>query len=233
MKPLFITLEGIEGSGKSTQAARLVERVRAEGHLARQTREPGGTPLADAIRAVLLHPEQARAALASMGLAGGTAHGLDRESEAVLPYTEVFLLSAARVQHVAVIRTWLEGGEIVVCDRFADATLAYQGYARGLDLAALRTIERFATGGLTPDLTLLFDLDPLEGQRRKQSAHLAGAELNRLDQESEEFHRRVREGYLRLAAAEPQRWVVLDAAQPPDALTEQVWQAVAARLTLA
>jgi dTMP kinase len=233
MKPLFITLEGIEGSGKSTQAARLVEHLRAAGHLARQTREPGGTPLADAIRAVLLHPEQARAALASTGLAGSAAERPDRESEAVLPYTEVFLLSAARVQHVAVIREWREGGEIVVCDRFADATLAYQGYARGLDLAALRTIEHLATGGLTPDLTVLFDLDPLEGQRRKQRAHLAGAELNRLDQESDEFHRRVREGYLRLAAADPVRWIVLDAAQPANVVAEQVWQAVAARLTVA
>lgn len=234
MRSLFITLEGIEGSGKSTQAARLVERLRAEGHAVRETREPGGTPLADAMRAVLLHPEQAEAVLTERGLTGAAAANGVGAAEEVLPFTEVFLLSAGRVQHVALIRKWLAGGETVVCDRFADATLAYQGYARGLDLATLRTIEVLATGGLTPDLTLLFDLDPAEGQRRKQRAHQAaeaGAELNRLDREAEGFHRRVREGYLRLAAEEPGRWVVLDAARPAEVVADEVWRAVAGRLT--
>jgi dTMP kinase len=207
--------------------------LRVEGRTTRQTREPGGTPLADAIRAVLLHPEQVRATLAAMLPAGGgSEEGLPIPEE-MLPFTEVFLLSAARVQHVALLRRWLEAGETVVCDRFVDATLAYQGYARGLDLPTLRTIEGLATGGLTPDLTLLFDLDPAEGQRRKQRAYATGGELDRLDREALPFHMRVRAGYLALAAAEPGRWVVLDANAAPDVLAEQVWQAAAARLSRA
>jgi dTMP kinase len=269
MTSMFITFEGVEGSGKSTQVARLAAHLRAAGRAARATREPGGTPLADAMRVLLLHPDAAQRALAAADLIPGPAAPLEAaapaldaapvpvpatelatvepEPEPVYPVTELFLLSAARVQHVARIRAWLAAGEVVVCDRFADATLAYQGYGRGLDLATVRDVERLATGGLAPDLTLLLDLPPSEGQRRKQpararslgqlqlfdtsAASAPGSEWNRLDEEALPFHQRVRDGYLALAAAEPDRWAVLDAALPPDALEAAVWAVVAPRLT--
>jgi dTMP kinase len=222
---MFITLEGGEGAGKSTQAALLAERLRAAGHATQLTREPGGTPLAGAVRALLLHPDASLAALAAAGLATG-----DEPPEPMLPITEVLLLSAARAQHVARIREWLAAGEVVVCDRYADATRAYQGAARGLDPELIATAERMATGGLTPNLTLLFDLPAAEGQRRRQNARSAGGEWNRLDNEAMAFHERVRAGYLALATAEPERWVTLDATLPPDALAERVWSAVSERL---
>lgn len=260
---MFISFEGVEGSGKSTQVARLVARLHAAGLAARPTREPGGTPLADAMRALLLHPDAVQRALTGAGLVPEPAAEAEgaTEPEPVYPVTELFLLSAARVQHVARIRAWLTAGEVVVCDRFADATLAYQGYGRGLDLATIRDVERLATGGLRPDLTILLDLPAAEGQRRKQPAlerslgqlnlfdtgaapeperdrrrkrrtDTRGGEWNRLDQEALPFHERVRDGYLALAAAEPDRWVVLDASLAADALEEVVWTAVAPRLTI-
>jgi dTMP kinase len=256
---MFITLEGIEGSGKTTQAARLVERLHAEGRRARRTREPGGTPLADAARALLLFPDATERALEGAGLmAARDAADESAPAETVLPLTELFLLCAARVQHVAFIRAWLDAGEVVVSDRFADATLAYQGYGRGLDLTVIESVSRLATGGLRPDVTLLLDLPADEGQRRKHPAMVRslgqlnlfdpaapaepgprnkagqgarGGEWNRLDQEALPFHERVREGYLALARAEPERWVVLDATLPPDALAAAIWSAVAPRLS--
>jgi dTMP kinase len=243
---MFITFEGVEGSGKTTQAARLVERLRAEGFAARRTHEPGGTPLANAVRALLLHPERVLSALQDVELvpAPDAAAGTDTP-DAMLPETELFLFSAARAQHVARIRDWMKAGEQVVCDRFADATLAYQGYGRGLDLGVIREVERIATGGLQPDLTLLLDLLPEEGQRRKQPALVrstgqlslfdaeAGGEWNRLDQEKLRFHRQVRKGYLALAEAEPQRWAVLNAKLSPDELAALIWAEVAPRLSRA
>jgi dTMP kinase len=222
---LFITLEGGEGAGKTMQAALLAERLRAAGYRVRQTREPGGTPLADAIRALLLHPEAAVDALVAARLVPA-----GEPAEPLLPVTELLLLSAARAQHVARIRSWLAAGEIVLCDRYADATRAYQGAGRGLDAALILTAEQLATGGLRPNLTLLFDLPVAEGQRRRQRAHAEGGELNRLDRETVAFHERVRAGYLALAAEEPARWIVLDATLAPDTLAERVWAAVAPRL---
>ncbi|HLZ23385.1 MAG TPA: dTMP kinase [Ktedonobacterales bacterium] len=222
---MFITLEGGEGAGKTTQATRLVERLRAAGYPARQTREPGGTPLGTAIRALLLHPEESLRTLAEAGLAAP-----DGPAEEVLPVTEVLLLSADRAQHVARLREWLAAGEVVVCDRFADTTRAYQGAARGLDTAMIARAEALATGGLVPDLTLLFDLSAAEGQRRRQRARDAGGEWNRLDREKLAFHERVRQGYLALAAAESTRWVVLDATLPEETLAERVWTIVKERL---
>jgi dTMP kinase len=223
---MFITLEGGEGTGKTTQARLLADRLRAAGYSVRLTHEPGGTPLASGIRALLLHPDDSLRALAKAGITSG-----DESAEPILPIAEVLLLSAARAQHVARIRAWLAAGEIVVCDRFADATRVYQGAARGLAADDIAAAERLATGGLRPDLTLLFDLPVEEGLRRRgHAAQTEGAELNRLDREDPAFHRRVREGYLALAAAEPSRWVVLDAAQPPTALAEHVWRAVESRL---
>lgn len=224
---MLLTLEGIEGAGKSTQAARLAERLRASGYRPHLTREPGGTPLAGAVRALLLHPEASLRALAAAGLASG-----DEAAEELLPLAEVLLLSAARAQHVARLHAWLAAGEIVVCDRYADATRAYQGAGRGYDPRAIETLEGIATGGLRPALTLLLDLPATEGQRRKEAARTTGGDWNRLDAESLAFHERVRAAYLALAAAEPGRWVILDAALPPDALAEAIWRAVGERLPL-
>lgn len=225
MSAYFITLEGPDGSGKSTQARLLVERLRATGHEVSLTREPGGTPLGGVMRAALLHPEATLAALVGVDLVAG-----DEPAEPMLPLTEALLLSADRAQHVARIRAWLSAGSIVVSDRYADATLAYQGYGRGYDLATLRVLQDMATSGLTPNLTLLLDLPVDEGQRRKRAGHEDGEELNRLDLEQRDFRERVRAGYLALATAEPQRWVVLDAAESMGALAEQVWAAVSQRL---
>jgi len=231
---MFITLEGGEGAGKTTQALRLVDRLHQMGQPARFTREPGGTPLANAIRAVLLHPEESLRALAKGGLATG-----DELVEPTLPITEVLLLSAARAQHIQRIHQWQGAGEIVVCDRFADSTRVYQGVARGVAMEEIDAAEHLAIGALRPDLTLLFDLPVAEGRRRKRlvvKSSLTQLSLfepptwNRLDSEALDFYERVRAGYLALAAAEPERWVVFDATLPPDELAERVWQVVAERL---
>ena len=228
MTRFFITFEGGDGSGKSTQARLLAAHLEAAGGAVRLTREPGGTPLAGAMRALLLHPEASLQALAHANLTPG-----EELAEPMLPLTEALLLSAARAQHVARIRAWLNAGDTVISDRYADATLAYQGYARGYDLDALRTLERLATDGLRPGLTLLLDVPVEEGQRRKRAGHEDGDELNRLDTEALTFHQRVRDGYLTLAHEEPSRWVILDATTAPGALAEQVWRAVSERLDLA
>ncbi|MGH7732096.1 MAG: dTMP kinase [Candidatus Eiseniibacteriota bacterium] len=205
MPGLFVTFEGGEGSGKSTQIARLAGRLRARGIEPVITREPGGTPLAEGIRELLLD--------------SGRSPG---------PLAEAFLMEAARADLVErVIRPALAEGRVVLCDRYDDSTLAYQGAGRGLDPAMLRGWNRAATGGLTPDLTLLFDLDPAQGLERRAGA--AGSP-NRLDREPPEFHARVRAGYLALARAEPGRFLVLDASLPPEALEQQAWEGVARRL---
>ena len=208
MPGCFITLEGGEGSGKSTQVERLERRLRARGFDPLVTREPGGTPLAERVRDVLLDPELAPGALA-----------------------EALLVEAARADLVARrIAPALAEGRVVVCDRYTDSTLAYQGGGRGLDTSALATLNALATGGLRPDLTLLFDLDEREGLKRRAAA--AGA-VNRLDREPPEFHRRVRQRFLDLAHAEPVRFVILDATLDAARLEEHVWQAVEPRLAAA
>ncbi len=204
MPGLFVTFEGGEGSGKSTQLTRLAERLRANGVEPLVTREPGGTPLAEGIRAVLLDPARSPGAVA-----------------------EALLMVAARADLVATrLKPALESGGVVLCDRYGDSTIAYQGGGRGLDARQLAEWNRVATGGLLPDLTLLFDLPARLGLARRAGA--AGTP-NRLDLESEAFHSRVRERYLELARAEPGRFVVLDASLAPDLLAEQVWAAVSAR----
>lgn len=222
---MFITFEGGEGAGKSTQAALLAERLRAAGYPTHLTREPGGTPLAGAVRALLLHPEESLRAL-------GAAHLADaaEPAEAPLPLTEALLLAAARTQHVARIHSWLAEGRVVVCDRFADATRAYQGAARGLDSTAIETLIALATGGLAPDLTILLDLPVADGRERKLAGHARGGDWNRLDAEGTAFHERVRAAYLALAAADPARWVVIDATFPREEQAAHIWQVVAARL---
>jgi dTMP kinase len=221
---MFITLEGGEGTGKSTQLPRLGQRLAAAGYSLWLTREPGGTPLADGIRALLLHPDASLRALAAADLS------LVQEAELMLPETELLLYSAARAQHVALIRQWLASGAVVISDRYADATRAYQGAARGLEAADVDAAERLATGGLVPDLTLLFDLPVEEGQMRRRQAEPGGGEWNRLDAENLDFHGRVRQAYLDMARLEPSRWVVLDASLPPDELESRIWEIVKARL---
>jgi dTMP kinase len=205
MPGLFVTFEGGEGSGKTTQLERLAARLRREGHHPLVTREPGGTPLGESIRSLLLDPERRP-----------------------LPLTEAFLMEAARAELVAnVLRPELARGRIVLCDRYADSTLAYQGGGRGIDSALLDAMNRAATGGLAPDLTLLHDLPAEVGTRRRAGAP---GDTNRLDREPLDFHGRVRERYHTLAAREPDRFRVLDASLPADELERQVWGLVRERL---
>jgi dTMP kinase len=202
---LFISFEGPDGGGKSTQARLLVEHLKSRGLNVLLTREPGGTAIGDQIRRTLM----------------------DLGNTAMDPHTEILLFSASRAQIVhQVIRPHLESGGVVVCDRFYDSTLAYQGYGHGLDLTALRAITAFATSGLRPDLTLLLDLPADAGlERRRSEGH-----WNRLEAYDLAFHERVRQGYFELAAAEPVRWVTVDAMQPVDQVQRAVRQAVEARL---
>ena len=204
---MFITFEGPEGAGKSTQVRLLAEFLRAAGHVVVVTREPGGTPIGDQVRAVL--------------------H--DTANTAMAPTAEMLLYAASRAQLVhEVIRPALAGGSVVLCDRYADSTMAYQGFGRGLDRAMLATLTAIATGGLRPDLTLLLDLDVARGLGRRRDE---GEEMNRLDLETIEFHERVRRGYLALAAAEPGRWVYIDADRSVDTVQSDVRRVVVQRLT--
>lgn len=205
---MFITFEGPEGSGKTSQIRQLADFLRASGRLVVTTREPGGTRIGDQIRACL--------------------H--DVANREMVPTAELLLYSASRAQLVGeLIRPTLTAGGVVLCDRFADSTLAYQGYGRGLDLEELRTITRIATGGLTPDLTVLLDLEVAVGLARRRDG---GEEMNRLDLESLSFHQRVRDGYHRLAAAEPERWQVVAAERPFATVQTAIQQLVATHLGL-
>ncbi len=197
----FVTLEGIEGCGKSTQARRLAEAL---GDRVLLTREPGGTPLGQGIRALLL----------------------DAAHLHVVPEAEVLLFFADRAQHVReVLRPALAEGRLVISDRYLDSSLAYQGHGRRLSLELLQAVAELATGGLRPDLSLLLDL-PVEAGL----ARLAGrGAANRLDAEPREFHERVREGYERLVQADPGRWARVDARGTEDAVTERLLQALRAR----
>jgi dTMP kinase len=207
----FITFEGPDGCGKTTQVKMLAGHLSEFGYDVLQTREPGGTPIGDQVREVL--------------------HSLD--NQAMCPHAEFLLYSASRAQHVEeVIRPHLERGGIVLSDRFFDSSLAYQGYGHRLDLAVLRQVTVFATGGLKPDLTVYLDIDAEEGLRRRQAAARQGAEWNRLDAFTLDFHRRVREGYQKLIAQEPQRWIVLDGSGPVEDVQEAVRREVMARLEM-
>jgi len=208
MNGLFVTFEGGEGSGKSTQLARLAARLRARGSEPLVTREPGGTPLAEGIRDLLLDPARRPGAI-----------------------SEALLMEAARADLVAnLVRPALAAGRVVLCDRYDDSTLAYQGAGRGLDPGLLAILNEAATGGLEPGLTLLYDVPPEVGLARRERA---AGETNRLDREPADFHLRVRRCYLDLAAAEPGRWVVLDATATPDELERLGWAALEERLAAA
>jgi len=198
---LFITFEGPEGAGKTTQAHLLGEELRRVGHEVQVTREPGGDPLAESIRALLQNPELA-----------------------LVPRAELLLFLAARAQHVErVIRPALEDGKIVLCDRFADSTVAYQSYGAGLLLESVHQLNHFATSGLEPDLTLLLDLDVSLGLQRQD-------DWNRMELRGVEFHRRVRAGFLALAKEHPERIRVLDASRPVPEVARDIWACVEALL---
>lgn len=196
MSGLFVSIEGGEGVGKSTQARRLSNSLRASGGRVIETREPGGTPVGDVVRGLLLDP-----------------------SSDMTARTEALLYEASRAQLTeTVIAPALERGEIVVCDRFIDSTTAYQAYGRGLDPERIRALNLAATDGIRPDVTVLLTLDPEESLRR---ATHGGAD--RMEAESLEFHRRVHDGFLTIAAAERARFVVVDADGGPDDVAAVVW----------
>jgi len=200
----FITFEGPEGAGKTTVMRVVAQRLRDGGRAVVETREPGGTRAGERVRAVLL----------------------DQDSGGLQPIAEALLFGAARAELVAqIIRPALANGCVVLCDRYTDSTLAYQGNGRGLDLDALRAMNAFATGGLEPDRTFLLDVDVQEGLRRR---HAEGGAITRLDAESVAFHERVAVGYRALAAAEPERWRVVDASAAVEAVVEAVWAAIEA-----
>ncbi|HVT43244.1 MAG TPA: dTMP kinase [Thermoanaerobaculia bacterium] len=211
MTRFFLTVEGVEGSGKTTQALRLAEKLRSSGVQHVLTKEPGGTPLADRIRSILLDPHE---------------EGMDA-------MTELFLYAASRRQHVTeIIRPSLETGVMVLSDRFTDATLAYQGFGRLLELDRLRTINDWATDGIRPDLTLLYDLPETTGLERARARNSASEQLmteSRLEGEDLLFHRRVREGYLSLAEAEPERFAVIDASGSIDEVFRRTTEEIARR----
>ena len=205
--PLFITFEGTEGSGKSLQARRLADRLRERGLTVVATHEPGGTELGSAVRELLL----------------------TRDELAIAPRAEALLMNASRAQLVEeVIRPALERGDVVISDRFADSTLAYQGAGRGLDMQALNSVISFATAGLNPDMTLLLDVDVEVGLARKN----AQGGSNRFEAEARLFHQRVRAAYRALAQAEPSRWYCVDGLESPDRIADNIWSAVAARMGL-
>lgn len=208
---MFITFEGIEGCGKSTQITRLAQTLCDAGHRVTITREPGGCPIADQIRGILL----------------------DASNRSMVPVTELLLYGAARAQHLAeVVRPALTRGDIVLCDRFSDATRAYQAFGRGLDRQQIEQVNHLACQGLAPDLTVLLDCPVEVGltRARKRIETMSGPREERFELEALEFHQRVRDGYLTLALEEPHRFVVVDAHVTPDQVAQQIATAIFARL---
>jgi len=202
---MFITFEGPEGSGKTSHLPLLKDYLGEAGYQVLCTREPGGTSIGDQIREVLLN-------------------NLNTEMH---PRSEILLFQASRAQLVEeVINPRILKGEIVLCDRYADSTIAYQGYGHQVSLAQLRSIIDFATGGLKPDLTILLDLDVRVGLQRRQK----DGDVNRLDKFMVEFHQRVRTGYHELVTAEPERWSIVDAGQPFEAVQRELRQVVIQKL---
>lgn len=207
----FITFEGIEGCGKTTQVRLLGERLSSLGCRVVTTREPGGCPISDKIRTILL----------------------DADNRGMKPLTELLLYAAARAQHVAeVIRPALEAGCIVLCDRFTDATIAYQNFGRGIERATIDALNTLACQSLSPDMTILIDCDAaigLERAKRRIEA-TAGPREERFELEALEFHRRVREGYLSLAQQEPQRFLKVDGSCAIDEISSIIAEQIRIRL---
>jgi dTMP kinase len=206
MRGRFITLEGGEGAGKSTQATRLAEALRARGHTVVQTREPGGSPGAEEIRALLV----------------------EGRPERWTPLSETLLFLAARADHVArTLEPALAAGRWVISDRFSDSTCVYQGIARGLGVAKVRALQDAALGDFVPDLTVILDLEPKLGLARTKSRDANVARFEKFD---EDFHARLREGYRALAAREPKRCAIVDASQSEDNVARDIWRAAEERL---
>jgi len=196
---LFITLEGGEGCGKSTQSRLLLKKLEQRNIPVVLTHEPGGTALGNEMRKALKK----------------------KRGSFISPQAELFLVAASRAQLVAeVIRPALEEGKVVICDRFTHSTMVYQGYGRGLDFTAIQMVNNMATGNLNPDLIILLDIPPEQGLARKRSLK------DRFELEDLSFHQRVREGYLKMAAAEPDRWLVIDASLPKVKIAEIIWDRV-------
>jgi dTMP kinase len=197
---LFITFEGCEGFGKSSQAKTLYQRLETEGNPSVLTQEPGGTVVGEKISELLKWSE----------------------SDAICPLAEVMLFNASRAELVSrVIKPALSTGLVVVCDRYVDSTMVYQGYGRGLNLSTVRAINTIATQGLMPDLSILLDMPVEKGMERKH-----GMKADRFEKEGLDFHRKVRDGYLTLAAAEPGRWLVVDASLPKEKIASIIWEKV-------
>ena len=195
---MFITFEGPDGSGKTTQMNMLIPVLESQGADIIRTREPGGTEIGDQIRSVIM----------------------DMKNKSMHPRAEILLFCASRAQLVEeLIRPSIAAGKIILCDRYADSTMAYQGYGHGLDKEALSQLLDFATGRLKPDLTLLFDIPSESGLRRRQANH---DEWNRMDDYALQFHEKVRNGYLEMAEKEPERWIVINADRPKDVIHEEV-----------
>jgi len=206
MSGKFITFEGPEGSGKSTQIKRLAEQLEARGIKVLCTREPGGTATGEAIRNILQH---------------------DAAGEPLTERAELLLFTASRAQLVdQVVLPALDRGEWVLCDRFIDSTMAYQGYARGMDIDTLDAINGFSIAGRKPELTLLLDLDIEQGFQRLEERYSAGGSADRFEREARDFHHRVRNGYHTLAEREPERFRVIDAGRAVDEVASRVWNAV-------
>lgn len=200
---MFISFEGVEGAGKSTQISCLAKVLETQGHSVVTTREPGAGDIGKAIRQIIL------------------------ADYALVPEAELLLYAADRAQHVrSVIRPALAEGKVVVCDRYADSTVAYQGYGRGLSLELIDTLNLIATDGLKPDVTVLLDLDPEAGLKRSS----ARAQLDRMERESLAFHQRVRQGFLNLAEREPERYRVIQATGEVEDIFEAIWQTLAPHL---
>ena len=204
---MFITLEGPEGSGKTSHIPPLVEYFREKGHIIFTTREPGGTSISEQVREVI--------------------H--DLKNKEMHPRTETLLYQAARAQIVEqVIKPRLAAGEIVLSDRYYDSTIAYQGYGHQQDLEQVRALVRYATGGLVPDLTILLDVDVEEGLQRKKKNN---AEWNRMDDHAIQFYQRVRAGYLVMVQQEPKRWVVVDSSQKWETVQDELRKVIERRLS--
>ncbi|MCD6204217.1 MAG: dTMP kinase [Candidatus Marinimicrobia bacterium] len=199
-KGILITFEGIDGSGKTTQINALIQRLQEAGMSYRLFREPGGTEIGEKIRDILL----------------------DKKNENMLNVTELLLYSASRYQlTVSEIIPALEAGNVVICDRFYDSTTAYQGYGRGIDLEFIYRLNDIATNSVTPDKTFILDID-LEERRKR----LGKKNLDRLERETLEFHRKVRMGFLKMAEQNPERFIVLDGNQAPDELSKKIWNVI-------
>ena len=207
---MFITFEGTEGSGKTTQVREVYAALQAADYDVLLTREPGGTAIGDQIRAIVLD---------------------NMANTSMQARAELLLFCASRAQLVGeVIRPYLDKGGIVLCDRYADSTLAYQGYGHGLPVADVKQILQFATSGLYPDITIYLDLTPEKGLERRRAGTFAGADWNRLDDMELAFHRRVYEGYEAMIAADEKRFIRIDADQSPEAITRAILDAILPRL---